>query len=387
MRVTVVISSLKGGGAEKVAMNLANSWVSKGREVTLLTTSQRGARPTLPVDARIVHRDLGWPRASREDELATESVAAVLRGMQHTGSTDLLSQTLLLASLREAILESKPDVVVAHIDVTNIRVIAAMQGTGIPVIACEHTDAERVSLGAWRDARNALYPRAYAVVAPHESIAQWLSKRGAPAVAIANSLAPPPGFGRRRSGARLQLLTLTRLSREKRLDLMLHAFSRVSGEHPMWVLHIYGEGPLRQSLEALAEKLGIRNRVLFRGFTDDPYRVLRGAEVYVSSSAVEGFGNAIWEALACSLPVVATDCGAPVRALVRHGIDGLLVPDFTVDAFASALRTVMGNARLRQQFGMNASDVITRLPMEAALAAWDRLLDAALTRPEAAVAH
>ncbi|MEA2490842.1 MAG: hypothetical protein QOH21_2634 [Acidobacteriota bacterium] len=381
MRITIVISSLKGGGAERVAVNLANAWVAEGRAVTILTTSQHEAPPSCAVDARVVRRDLGWPRALGEDDVATESIAAVLRGMQRTGCTDLLSQTVLLASLREAILATEPDVVVAHIDVTNIRVIAALHETGIPVVACEHTDTRRVSVGAWQSARNALYPHAHAVVAPHASIAQWLADRGMPGVAIANPLVAPPGFVRSFAAKRRRcLVTLTRLSREKRVDLLVLAFARVAGELPDWDLDIYGDGPLRGALEELAPS----PRVRFRGFTSDPYAVLRSADLFVSSSGVEGFGNAIWEALACSVPVVAVDCGAPVRSLVRHEVDGLLVPHSTVAALSSALRTVMSDDALRERLASRAPEVLTRLPIAAALAAWDALLGAAVRRE---VAH
>ena len=368
MRVTIVISSLKGGGAERVAVNLANAWAGQGRAVTMLTTSQRDAPSSCVLDPRVARLDLGWPRAFAEEDVSTESVAAVLRGMQRTGSTDLLSQTLLLASLREAIVSTEPDVVVSHIDVTNIRVLAALQETGVPVIACEHTDAQRVHLGAWQSARNALYPHAHAVVAPHASIARWFVDRGMPAVAIANPLvAPVPAA--RAVRARRRVVSLTRLSREKRVDLLVHAFARVA-ELPEWDLEIYGDGPLRASLSSLVHS----PRVQFRGFTSDPYEALRDADLYVSSSGVEGFGNAIWEALACGLPVVAVDCGAPVRSLVRNGIDGLLVPDSTVTSLASALRTLMADDELRQRYAARAAEVVTRWPMAAALEAWDVLL-------------
>jgi glycosyltransferase involved in cell wall biosynthesis len=380
MRVTIVISSLKGGGAERVAVNLANAWAGQGSAVTMLTTSQGDAPPSCALDRRVAHRDLGWPRVFAEEDLATESVAAVLRGMQRTGSTDLLSQTLLLASLREAILATEPDVVVAHIDVTNIRVLAALHETGAPVIACEHTDAQRVHLGAWQSARNALYPHAHAVVAPHASIARWVTDRGMPAVAIANPLvAPAPAV--RAVRVRRRVVTLTRLSREKRVDLLVHAFARVAEELPEWDLEIYGDGPLRVSLELLVSS----PRVRFRGFTSDPYGALGDADLFVSSSGVEGFGNAIWEALACGLPVVAVDCGAPVRSLVRHGIDGLLVPDSTVASLASALRTLMMDDALRQRYAARAGEVVTRWPMASALEAWDVLLATAVQRQE--VAH
>ena len=89
---------------------------------------------------------------------------------------------------------------------------------------------------------------------------------------------------------------------------------------------------------------------------------------------MEGFGNAIWEALACGIPVVAMDCGAPVRSLVRDGIDGLIVRTDTVEALASALASLMGNETARSALAARAREVVTRFSFESSLQAWDALL-------------
>jgi hypothetical protein len=69
----------------------------------------------------------------------------------------MVEQIPLIDMVRHAILATAPDVVVAHIDITNLRVIAAMLQTGIPVIACEHTDTSQVHIGQFQNAREALY--------------------------------------------------------------------------------------------------------------------------------------------------------------------------------------------------------------------------------------
>jgi glycosyltransferase involved in cell wall biosynthesis len=98
-----------------------------------------------------------------------------------------------------------------------------------------------------------------------------------------------------------------------------------------------------------------------------------GADLFASASWVEGFGNAIWEALACGVPVVAMDCGAPVRSLVRNGVDGIIVR--TKGALVEALRSLMGDEGLRKALAARALEVLTRFPVEASLQAWDALLD------------
>lgn len=374
MRVTLIISGLGGGGAERVCVNLANAWAARGRHVTILTVT-RGAGSVYDVDPRVGRRVVGWPRAARRDELNADTVAPVVRGLYYAGCLEMIAQLSLVVMLRRAILATAPDVVVTHLDMTNIQVLAAMHETGVPVIACEHTDTSRVSFG-WQNARTALYRRAHAVVAPHQSVAEWLARRGAAARAIPNPLVAPPPVCTERTGERRRLVTLARLSPEKRIDLLLRAFAALTGHFPEWSLEVYGDGPLRASLTRLADGLA-PGRVQFHGFARRAYSVLEGADLFVSSSWVEGFGNALWEALACGVPVVAMDCGAPVRSLVRDGVDGLIVRAGGAAALAAALASLMGDDAARKALAARAPEVLKRFPIESSLGAWDELLGGA----------
>lgn len=374
MRITIVIGGLAGGGAERVCVNLANAWAVRGWPVTVLTVSQNASTPAYAVDWRVQRRDLGWPRLANSAELNHTSIAPMLRLLDRAACCELIVEIPLLAMLRHAILASRPSVVVAHIDMTNIRVLAAMSETGVPVIACEHTDNSQLSIGKWQRVRTALYRRAHAVVAPHQRSAEWLAGDGAAAITIPNPLVTPSLECFKRSGNRRRLVTLTRLSPEKRPELFVRAFASIARDFLEWDFDVYGEGPLRTSIASLIDKLA-PGRIQLRGFTTAPYDILKNADLFVSTSWVEGFGNSIWESLACGVPVVAMDAGEPIRSLVRDGIDGLIVRENTIEALASALTSLMGNDEARKALAARAPEVVTRFPIEASLRAWDELLD------------
>lgn len=374
MRITTVIGGLTGGGAERVCVNLANAWVARDQHVTILTMAKNLKAPAYAIDPQVERRDIGWPRFAHSEELNTVAIAPVLRGLQRAGCPELIEQIAIIAMLRYAILATAPDVVVAHIDMTNLRVLAAMHETGVPVIACEHTDTSQIPIGRWQRAREALYRKASAVVASHPTSAEWLTRRGAAAVAIPNPLVAPPPTRIERNGDRRRIVSLARLSQEKRIDLLIRAFARIADDFPEWDLDIYGVGSLHAWLAWLINELA-PGRVHLRGFTAHPYAVLSEADLFVSCSWVEGFGNAIWEALACGVPVVAIECGAPVRTLVRDGVDGLIVHTASVLALESALVSLMGDDAARKALAARAPEVLTRFSMESALQAWDALLD------------
>lgn len=110
------------------------------------------------------------------------------------------------------------------------------------------------------------------------------------------------------------LLTLARMMPQKRLDVLLKAFALL--KRPDARLTILGDGPLRPSLEGLARTLGIADRVEMPGFVEDVVPALRTADLFVLSSDYEGLPAAVIEALACSVPVVTTDCFPAARAML-----------------------------------------------------------------------
>jgi glycosyltransferase involved in cell wall biosynthesis len=274
--------------------------------------------------------------------------------------------------MRDRILAQKPDVVVSHLDVTNLRVLVAMHETNVPVIACEHTDATRVPLGWWQSVRPALLPRARFVVTPHEESAGWFSKYDVEVVRIPNPLIPPGDMRVEQNGHRRRLVSLSRLSADKRPDLSIEGFASIAGEFPDWDFEMYGDGPMRATVAGMIEKLAT-GRIQLRGFTRNPYEVLNGADLFVSTSWIEGFGNSIWEAMACGVPVVATDAGTTIRALVRDRVDGMISND-TVAALARDLAMLMRDDVRRAEMAKRAREVVDRFSLEASLSAWDNVL-------------
>jgi glycosyltransferase involved in cell wall biosynthesis len=369
-----VIAGLAGGGAERVCINLANAWSARGHHSTILTISQRSRPPAYTIDPRVARRDIGWPRWARSNELNHAAIAPTLRLLHRARCPQLIHDITVLAMLRHGILATKPDIVISFIDKTNLRVIAAMAETRVPVVACEVTDARKVSLGKLQNARTALYRCAAAVVAPDPVIAQWFAAKGARALPIPNPLVPPSQRNQR-SNERKRLVMLSRLSSEKRPEFLVRSFASIAREHPEWDLEIYGVGPQRNFLEHLVEKLA-PNRVHFHGFSTQPYDALANADLFVSASRIEGFGNAIWEALACGVPVVAMDAGPPVRALVRQGIDGVIVSEQTMSALAVALAGLMSDEVKRRAYASRAREVLERFPFDSALAKWEELVRA-----------
>lgn len=146
--------------------------------------------------------------------------------------------------------------------------------------------------------------------------------------------------------------TIARLVSRKGIDVLLRAF-RALGQGRSAQLLIVGDGPLRDELCGLARQLGIESSVSWLGLQAHPDKWLRAMDVFAFPSRLEGIPNAVLEAMASGLPIVATKIGGVID-LIQDEVTGLLVPPDDSDALAAALIRLMKDACLRGDLGSRA---------------------------------
>ncbi len=140
-----------------------------------------------------------------------------------------------------------------------------------------------------------------------------------------------------------------RLERQKRFDLLLEAFARVSAKEPRARLAIAGDGALREELASLSARLGLAGRCQFLGHRTDVVELHHAFDLFVQSSDYEGTPNAVLEAMAMETPLVATDVGG-TRELALPDVHGIVIPAGDVEALASSmLRALREPATARQR--------------------------------------
>ena len=138
----------------------------------------------------------------------------------------------------------------------------------------------------------------------------------------------------------------------KRVEDVIETFSIVRKERPARLLMV-GDGPERPKAEWLAKKHGIADDVNFMGKQNDMAQLLSVSDVLLLPSELESFGLVALEAMACEVPVVATNVGG-LPEVVRHGIDGFLYPLGDVQSMAAASIRILENPALRTQMGETA---------------------------------
>ena len=359
MRLTLVANNLGQGGAERILTRMADYWSERGHAVTLITLDS-SVPDFYAVRAQRIPLSLTWPSSGLP--------------------AGLLSNARRIRVLRAALSSSRPDVIISFLDVVNLLVLVSSRGLRVPVVVSERNDpTAHNELDRLRKLlRPILYRSAAAVVVQTNAVAAW-ARGFLPAsrvFRIPNPVYPPPAA---EDGdfvpARPVVTGLGRLHEQKGFDLLMRAFAACTAHRSGWHLLLLGEGKERDRLERLAVELDIRERLAMPGTVRHPVAALRRSDLFVLSSRYEGFPNALLEAMSCGLPVISFDCPSGPSEIVRHGVDGLLVPKEDWRALADAMGSLMDDAAERRRLGGQALDVKDRFAIDAVMALWNAVVE------------
>lgn len=152
-----------------------------------------------------------------------------------------------------------------------------------------------------------------------------------------------------------QLITVCRLVPAKGLDILLKACAKLKEKGHPFVLHIIGDGPIREELEQLAIELGLYDDIIFYGYMLHPEEFMPFFDVFVLPSRAEAFGSVFAEAALCQLALVGADVGG-VSEQITHGVNGLLIQPEDVDGLVEALLTVIIDPHYRYELARAANE-------------------------------
>jgi glycosyltransferase involved in cell wall biosynthesis len=174
------------------------------------------------------------------------------------------------------------------------------------------------------------------------------------------------------------LLAIGRLAPEKGFDLLLEAFALVRRRFPSAELTIVGEGHERPALEMLAWLLAVRSAVQFAGHVDQPENWFKDATVFVLSSRHDALPNALLEAAAAGLPIVATGASQGLLDLLRGDPGVWLAADISADAIATALQDALKSLKAGRRFSHAWVEAFSK---DRAIVAYESFIDESLAEP------
>lgn len=326
-KLTVFLTSLDGGGAERSMVNLMNGLVERSISVDLILVKREGPFVSL-VDPRVNIIDFGGKRL-------------------------LASITDLVSYLKK----ERPQALLSSLEDTNVVAILAKHLARVStkvVVNVQNTVSQEFKHGTSLKKRLAplmvrfFYPWSNIIVPVSQGVANDLVKLGIspqsievihnPVVTpeIAQKVNQPVNHPWLKPNQPPVIVGVGRLDRQKDFPTLIKALALVRQKIPARLM-ILGEGSDRNSLESLVKQLNLTEAVALPGFVNNPYAYMAKAGVFVLSSLYEGLPTVLIEAMAGGTPVVATNCPSGPWEILAGGKYGKLVEIGDTEAIAQAI--------------------------------------------------
>ena len=324
MKITFLLASLGSGGAERVVSLLANKMVERGHQVEIIC---------------LKFNDVYYQ---------TDSRVKVTLAMQQTQNR--LTEVFWL---RKYLKKQNPDVVIPFTEGVYCFTILSLLGTGIPIIASERLDPAAMSTTR-KVLKRLLLPFADWLVVQTQSIKEYFPESIQKKTSIIynpvneESLSPTLPL---REGRLNRIISVGRLYPQKNQAMMIRAFAKVADQFPDWQLVIFGEGPLRESLELIVESLEMKDRVLLPGRTENVIEELRKSKIFCMSSDYEGMSNAMIEAICVGLPIISTKVSG-TEELIRDGENGFIVEIGDEERFTNCISQLISSPSLQDKMSV-----------------------------------
>jgi glycosyltransferase involved in cell wall biosynthesis len=327
-KIAIYLPSLRGGGAERVMVTLANGFAERGLAVDLVLAKAEGPYLSgVKGEVRVV--DLGASRVLTSlpalvRYFRRERPAAMLSALSHANVIALIARSIARVSTRLVVSEH------AHFSISRANATtrrghligkfmrwAYPQADGVVAVSGGVADDLAVSINIPRNTIEVVY---------NPVVTDDLSSRS-------RQMPDHPWVN---DGGSPVILGVGRLTAQKDFPTLIKAVAHLRQEREVRLL-ILGEGELRAELEALVRQLRLDDAVALPGFAANPFAIMRAADLFVLSSAWEGLPTVLIEAMACGTPVVSTDCPSGPAEILENGKWGRLVPVGDVDALAEAM--------------------------------------------------
>lgn len=338
MKITFFITTLGGGGAERVVSNLANYLVNNNHSVSIIVL--RGLDTKYYLDPR---------------------VSTIFVCNYYDSNVSSLYRHLKEITISRRILKNldSDGCLVSFLELP--MAISLLFRSDIPckLIFSERNNPDNYSK-IYRYIFRHFSNRADGAVFQTSVVQDWYNTFRNKNVVIPNAINDVFLEAPYAHGGGNKIVTVGRLNSQKNQKLLIESFAIVSRDYPQYRLFLYGDGPLKSELQLLVKNLGIADKVVFAGFKNDIITELMDADLCVLSSDFEGMPNALMEAMALGLPCISTDCaGGGARELISDMENGLLVPCNDIERLSDAIKVVLRNDELKKRFSMKARYIRT----------------------------
>lgn len=346
MKINFFISSLSGGGAERVLVTMAKKFAEQGDDVSVVSLEKRPQ--FYEVDSKIF-----------------------LQRFENKGR--FLGALRDLFCIRKFMKLRKADVNISFLSRCNLIVLIASLFTKNKVIVCDRNNPKREHSTLVFHLTNLLYKRANIVNVQTEQAKTFYPKSLQEKITVIENPLDVEHLHRQVPETPKRekiILSMGRLENQKDFKTLIAAFAKISNDVPEWTVNIFGHGDNRQMLQNFIDANNLHDRVFLKGRTEKPFYEMSRSSVFVLSSFYEGFPNVLCEAMHAGCLCISSDCDCGPRDLLTSGKNGWLFPVQDVEELAKLLKNSIENSNQLVSIRSAAQKTVERLYVDSITREW-----------------
>lgn len=368
MRIIFILRSVVlHGGIERVLIEKANWLADHGHKVLFLTYEQ-GTHPfSFQLSSNALHKDL-----------ECRYFTIYQKNLLERPFRRFLMRRMFWRKLKDTIDDFSPDIMVMPHNLDEYQDIIVSMNSLVPIVMEWHSTSTEFmdKTFRWKEFwRKRSYmscvKKCSMTVCLTEGDSSFWKQYCRHVVTMSNPLSRYPEETSEKIRKPGRIICVSRLQHVKRIDRLIDAFALISDRHPEWYVDIYGDGPEQGNLQKSIERHGLIGRIYIHEPTNQIFEEYQSSQMLVMSSDSEGFGLVLVEAMACGIPVVATNCPFGPREIIEEGITGLLSGMDTQD-LADKMEWMMTHDIERVEMGHNAYLAAARYEKNRVMAEWER---------------
>jgi glycosyltransferase involved in cell wall biosynthesis len=381
MKIVYCVNSIRYlGGIQRVTVVKANALAElPGNEVYVVVTDNKAGPEIhkLSPKVHLIDLDINYYNRNQERSMLTNLIVGMAKGIPHK------------KALTKVLRQINPDVVIS-VGMSEKFMLTSMRNRTWKIIREFHSEKNYRSKHAYsmfkkiQGKLSDFYEFHYAdkkydrivVLTDEDKETNWQGWDNV-------SVVPNPVSFKCDAPSTLtekSVISMGRLEHVKNFSSLISAFKIVAKKHQDWILKIFGDGSLRESLQNQINESGLQNNVFLMGFSDDMESALRQSSIFAFSSLVEGFALVIVEAMECGLPAVSYQCPCGPKDIITNGKDGFLVPVNDEQMLAERICSLIENEDLRRQMASDARLRAQYYHVESIAQRWMKLFEEVMSK-------
>lgn len=356
------------GGQERTLTDKANSLASKGHEVMFVTYEHEGAL-AYELDPGVRHVDV-----------CCHYFSLYAYSFWRRPWEMMMLKRRFRKVMKDVLVDFRPDVIVIAIPNTENFICDVLSvADGISVVVESHLAqgyqvikrglTEKLMYYVWNPVK-AIRRSSLLIALTNGDAACWKKLQVGNVRVIPNPVTLYNDHICSKEKEQGRIICVGRFTPQKRFDRLIEAFSLIADKYPTWHVDIYGDGEDKEKLQKQISEKNLTHRIILNPPTKDIYSEYLKSQFFVLSSDFEGFGLVIVEAMACGLPVIATDCPYGPSEIIEDGVTGVL-SKMEVTDLATKMEWMIIHEKERQSMGQKAHQVVAKYRKEIIMKEWE----------------